>query len=344
MQPLGSLTRGAQLRRLRRVLPEVYASYGLIQPTARLLRYEDNAVYVIVSGDGRRTLRLSIRNGRTTDEQVSELRWMEALLRDSRVRVPCPVPTRFGAPVVDVDSPHLEVAATAVMFEWIPGKIPPRGQMPSLAAKLGTVTAALHDHAAGFAPPEGFTRPSWSPAAVFHHADSATDTLSGPNAAWLTGDSKTLDAVCDATLQAIGTDLDQGLIHADLYRENVIVTPDGGVALIDFDACGWGPFMLDIATMLSSARRAFVEQPAYHRFATSYLKAYREVRPLPGGMRNITAYLVMRDMIIVDFILASDNLTVATWGPARIDGILRRFRDHLDTGRYPGDDLPEGLS
>lgn len=129
MQPLGSLTRGAQLRRLRRVLPEVYASYGLIQPTARLLRYEDNAVYVIVSGDGRRTLRLSIRNGRTTDEQVSELRWIEALLRDSRVRVPCPVPTRFGAPVVDVDSPHLEVAATAVMFEWIPGKIPPRGQI-----------------------------------------------------------------------------------------------------------------------------------------------------------------------------------------------------------------------
>ena len=44
----------------------------------------------------------------------------------------------------------------------------------------------------------------------------------------------------------------------------------------------------------------------------------------------------MRDMVIINFVAASPNPTVAEWGPARVAGILDSMREFLDTGRYVG--------
>ncbi len=133
------------------------------------------------------------------------------------------------------------------------------------------------------------------------------------------------------------TGSDWGLIHADLHRENLIVTNGGTIAVIDFDDCGYGYYMLDIATVLSSVYRQVVDDPAaYRAFAGRYLDGYQQVRPLPQSFDRLDDFLIMRDMVIVNFVTHSKNPTVGAWGPGRVRGIVEQLRYYVDGELYGG--------
>ena len=67
-----------------------------------------------------------------------------------------------------------------------------------------------------------------------------------------------------------------GLIHADLHQENYLFHR-GRVRAIDFDDCGWGHFVYDLAVTLSELRG----RPDYDVVREGLLRGYRAVRPLP---------------------------------------------------------------
>ncbi|MFF3015467.1 phosphotransferase [Streptomyces sp. NPDC057939] len=78
---------------------------------------------------------------------------------------------------------------------------------------------------------------------------------------------------------------DHGLIHGDLRRQNMILTPEGTIAVIDFDDCGIGAYTLDIATVLSSIHHLCSNQPeVYADFTDRFVTAYKKIRPLPVSM------------------------------------------------------------
>ncbi|MFF2403444.1 phosphotransferase [Streptomyces goshikiensis] len=126
---------------------------------------------------------------------------------------------------------------------------------------------------------------------------------------------------------------DRGLIHGDLHRENMLLTPNGSIAVIDFDDCGLGAYTLDIATVLSSIHRLCRnDSEAYADFAYRFLTAYEKIRPLPESMDRFEDFLLLRDTFIVNFVTSSTNTEVATWGPRRPDAGTPRQR-HLP--RHP---------
>ena len=69
-----------------------------------------------------------------------------------------------------------------------------------------------------------------------------------------------------------------GLIHADLHQENYLFDR-GRVRAIDFDDCGWGHFVYDLAVTLSELRW----RPDYGARRAGLLRGYRAVRPLPAA-------------------------------------------------------------
>ena len=67
----------------------------------------------------------------------------------------------------------------------------------------------------------------------------------------------------------------RGLIHADLRPSNIMVC-DEGLAVIDFDDCGFGWYGYDFAAALT-----FMEHvPFAAEMAHEWLAGYAEVRPL----------------------------------------------------------------
>jgi len=88
-----------------------------------------------------------------------------------------------------------------------------------------------------------------------------------------------VESVMDMVEQArreLGTGPDvYGLIHADLHQENYLFHR-GHVRAIDFDDCGLGHFVYDLAATLSELRG----RPDYAVLRAGLLRGYRAVRPL----------------------------------------------------------------
>ncbi|MEU7340370.1 phosphotransferase [Streptomyces sp. NPDC007074] len=317
--------------------------YGLDGPAARveLQQYEDNAVWRITpaGGDSSFVARLSVRDGRPEPQQRSEMRWLESLAATRTVAVPEPVTTTTGNYVVPIDVPGHDEAATLALLHWLPGTAEPPYNQPGTAHEMGIATAHLHQHAATVALPD-FDRPAWNETTILHRGHA----LTSPNAHTQLGadGTATLRKIAELITPALqqGSSRDRGRIHGDLHRENMIALPGSGVGLIDFDDCGTGHYLLDIATVLSSIHRIAHKTPgAYEEFARAYLDGYTQVRPLPDDWaRLLEPYLLLRDAFILNFVTtaAPVNADVASWGPRRITGIVAHMQAYLEGHTYPG--------
>ena len=176
-------------------------------------------------------------------------------------------------------------------------------------------------------PPPGFVRPSWGWNRLFG-SSSALPTARLP--------VRDRAIVTDAGLR-VRNELDAlgtggavwGLTHADLHIGNLLIDR-GNVGVIDFDDCGWGYYLLDLATVLSSLHRVVPDPHSYAALRAAYLSGYAEVRPLSPTLDvQLPTFAVLRAMVIVNFILSSPNAQVQSWGPVRITGIIHDLERYL---------------
>lgn len=327
-RPFEALTHRGQAHRLRHLAVAALRNYPIHPARIGLLQYEDNAVYRIATGTGERfVLRIGAAEGHGMAEQRAEVLWLAALGRDTDLVVPAPVPTARGAALTVVEGAGVPVPRPCALFRWVPGRPLAGTVQPQVVARIGAVTAQLHQHAERFVPPPGFVRPSWGWDRLFG-ASSALGRASLP--------TRERDIVIATgarvreELDALGTGKQVwGLTHADLHRGNVLID-HGRVGVIDFDDCGWGYYLLDVATFLSSLRRVVGDTPTYAAWRTAYVAGYAGVRVLPARLdAHLRTFAVLRDMVIVNFVLGSTNAQVQHWGPARVAGIMHDLEGYL---------------
>jgi Ser/Thr protein kinase RdoA (MazF antagonist) len=319
------------------------AHYGLDGHTVglQIQQYEDNAVWrVSPPSGGPFVARLSVRDGRPPHHQCSEMRWLESLAASHTVNVPEPVTTTDGRHVIPVDVPGHNEPCTMALLHWVPGIPEPPYQDPGVPEMMGIAAAHLHHNATTVDIPD-FDRPHWDGESVLlkgHALNNATAHQMG------TPGTAALREVADRITPLLqeGDQIDRGRIHGDLHRENMILAPDGGsVGIIDFDDCGIGHFLLDLATVLGSIHRVARRRPgAYEAFARAYLAGYTSIRPLPAHFdRLLEPYLLLRDAVVLNFVTATvpvNEAVASSWGPGRIAGIVASMEAYLNGQSYPG--------
>ena len=250
------------------------------------IKVRENAVFRVDLADGGKVALRVHRHGYHSDASLaSEFAWMRAL-QLAGIEVPQVVASASGRDCEVVEIEALPGARQVDVFRWIPGRqlgsseAGLKGSAATIAAQyetIGAIMARVHNHAAHWSRPAGFTRHAWD-----------VEGLLGEQPLWgrfwelpaLSQAQRALllhtRALARAVLEDYGQGADRfGLIHADLCPENVLV--DGAaVRLIDFDDAGFGWHLFDIATSLY-----FITPDSQYPVARdALLRGYRRERPL----------------------------------------------------------------
>ncbi len=323
VRAFASLSRRGQLGRLRRVGQEALASYGLVGAKLTLLRYEHNTTFRVGAQGGPYVLRINRPRVHTPDAIRSEMAWLVALRRDTDLGVPEPVAARNGSLVVVVSNPGVPEPHACVVLRWLDGRFVDQRLAPVHLSQVGALEGRLQLHAASWTPPSGFLRPrvdtltnagkaaSLAPsAAVAGGGDHPTredgdrslqlveELVSAEAAAQL---ARALAVVWSTTRKLAEAPGAFDLIHGDLHYENVLFHR-GEAHAIDFDDCGWGFHLYDLAVTLSELGG----RPRYDRLRHALLEAYAQQRPLPEDYAtHLESLFVLRRLQLLMWILES---------------------------------------
>ena len=271
--------------------------FSLSDANHRLIAARENQVFRIDFGDDTFALRLH-RPGYRSDQQLwSELQWMDAAAKGG-LRVPAPIASTRGEVLHIVDGVQVD------LLSWISGC--PIGAATKgifvadrigLFESLGHLLAKLHEVSDAWSLPDGFERPSWDRNGLVGetpvwHRFWDNPTLTPQDRELLV----TFRQKADRELEGLNDQLDYGLIHADLVRENVLID-DGMLKFIDFDDGGFGYRLFDLATILISN---FYE-PDFPKLKKSLLEGYTSVRSL--DLQWLDLFMVLRSATYVGWII-----------------------------------------
>ena len=262
--------------------------------TTSLLAESENKVYLVEDENRTKNYVVRVNSGRlryhTTDQVKSEMMWLRALHNNTDINVPEVLPARDGSWVQDICVSGLDKPLHAVVYSFLDGDEPSEDDLITGFERLGEISAQMHSFSKRWVPPDDFRRPSWTADAIFN------DDLNWGR--WQNGVdvdgmvlalmSKTEDVV-RRRLEEIPTGIDHyGLIHADLRLANLLVDEES-TAIIDFDDCGFGWFLFDLATALSFLE----EREDVQYLIKSWLVGYSKVAQIPMGSDLIIPTLIM---------------------------------------------------
>ena len=252
-----------------------------------LLKLRENGIYrVLDQATAKKYVVRVHRAGYHSDTELqSEWQWMSSL-REYEVFTPVLRYSNKGRMFEIVGATGVPEPRQVDIVDWIEGE-----QLGSLEEglegaaheirerfeTLGSIMAKMHNHAEHWREPQGFTRHAWD-----------VDGLTGEQpfwgrfwelpalSAWQKDRMMKVRDKLRTELTALGTEPDKyGLIHADLMFENIL-TGEDGVRVIDFDDCGYGWYLFDLATSIF-----FLQGTEHFNLAKEALiTGYRKNRPL----------------------------------------------------------------
>jgi Ser/Thr protein kinase RdoA (MazF antagonist) len=349
MKPFEILTNAGQLNRLRRLAESAFKAYDIPAPHLTPLLHEDNTTFRVDHANGERYVLRIHRPLRTLEAVRSELTWLAALRRETEFVVPEPLPTRDGdlltvSSVEGVPEPRI-----CVLFRWVEGRFLDARLTPSHLERVGAFMAGLQLHGARFQPPNDFVR---------GRLDNLTDqarrlAARGASEAIARGqidhpDDETaavrlITEICSSedgarvatlirkvreTQRALGQGPETfGLIHGDLHQGNYLFHGDQ-VRAIDFDDCGYGYYLYDMAVTLSEVNWR-KDTPALRK---SFLAGYRRVRDFsPEHEQYLDTFIALRDLQLMTWkIEMRAHPAFRTGWASSVKEMLRDIKDFVE--------------
>ena len=171
MKPYLVLTRLGRIRRLRKVVVHALKEYDLQVDSIRFLTIETNTMFEVGTVDGRKyVMRIYSDEETTLRENQAEMFWLDALIRDTDLKVTEPVKRRDGKYISIVSVPGVPPERRCVLFKWIPGKPLEDSLTSEYYLKYGQILAKLHNHASYLNPlPSNINPKRWD--RVFFYPD-----------------------------------------------------------------------------------------------------------------------------------------------------------------------------
>ncbi|WP_407529707.1 phosphotransferase enzyme family protein [Methylobacterium oryzisoli] len=272
-----------------------------------------NRTYRLAAGDDLYYLRLYRPVGRSPAEIAFELRLLREVRPTSGIDVARPIRTVHGADCAQVAFGGVD--RVACLFQALEGR--PVTYDPDDVTLFGAALAKLHGALAGI--DGGEVRPL-NPEALCVRAAAALTGVAGSEAARRAIDRCRTELLGDPAPH----DLPSGNCHGDAWSANAVVQ-GGTVGFLDFDDCGYGPYLLDLGT--AAWHLVVREQPRAGALIAALLAGYETGRALSEAERQaLPCYVKLAEIRALLFLAEFCTLADGLWPRAldRATNLLER--------------------
>lgn len=316
-----ALSTEKQAKRLQALAAEALERYGISKEAEiNLIAHRENTVFKVEDPEtGKRYVIRVHRPGYQTEQTIrSEMQWMDAL-RETGIYTPTPLKAVDGTRVQTVSIEGVPDARHCSMLDWVDGRhLSAAGSSNAEDYRLvGQVNARFHRHSKTWKLPGGFYRQRWD-----------EEGMVGENPLWgrfweLTALSKDqLDLIYRARaavrkrLERFGKGPDRfGLIHADLMPDNILMH-QGNPYVIDFDDSGFGWYMYDLATLLTTN---IPDEQRVQTARDAWVDGYRSVESLADeDLAELPVFMMCRFLVVLGWVQTRRETAIARNGTGTI--------------------------
>jgi Ser/Thr protein kinase RdoA (MazF antagonist) len=319
LKPWAELPVSAQVKRVRGALATVLPKWGLGTARLRYVFHGENTTFRAFAGR-RSFLVRAHRAGYNTPEQTqSEMAWIEAVHRDTGLAAE-PFHTRDDELIARLDMAGVPVSHVTVL-NWLEGSVVGAQFSLETASEMGELIARLHLQAAAWRPPNWFSRPVYGFGQEFSDSNFAWRGLPAKFRRLVEEFRHDAGQAFDTLVKRRET----GLLHSDLHRRNMLRTGQG-LRVIDFDDCGYRPWVQDIAV----ACAFWYEQPS--RRLDALLEGYHRLRNLPSQhLDDLSLFVAARLAGVALWVVgrARENAQFRAREKAIVEDIFKRARTAL---------------
>lgn len=245
--------------------------YGFDEGTScRIFRTGINHTYMVAVRENKYVFRVYSYQWRTEIEIAEELRLLD-LLHEKGVSVSHPISDKNQTYIQQIQAP--EGLRYGVLFSFAEGgKI--RNLDEDYCRAIGTVMAEMHEGTLNLRMERvDYTIQQLAQLPYSYAQKYFSDSLEEMKFVKNAGRYLT-----DLFAQADSSQLRKGVVHLDLWYDNMNITDDSTITLFDFDFCGNGWLMLDVAYF---AVQLFNTEPDKERYEVKMAAFY-------GGYESIT--------------------------------------------------------
>jgi len=298
---------------------QILSSYQLDVTSVVSINYEYNATLKVETADGQLfALRINTNSPRTPENLRAEIAFVRLLAEDGRVKVPHPIENREGNFYTSILHEASGRMFHCVLYSWILGEeLEEEPQNEQQLFALGAAMATMHLAVEGFDLPEGsslpiFDDPLWWTEDFLLSEKSvldaeAKDLISQALAAIKSGVAK---------FYANGT---PRVIHADMHGGNALWY-DGSLSVIDFDDCGIGFPLQDLATALY-----YLDTPEQD---AAFRQGYESIAPVPQcSEKEMSMLFLQRRIVLLNYLYETSNLEHRSMIPEYQEETLRRIKN-----------------
>ncbi len=243
--------------------------YGLPQNyECRLFRTGMNHTYFLSDNKTTYVLRVYSYHWRSKSEISEELNLLN-LLNAHHLGVSFPIPDKHGELIQEIDAP--EGLRYATLFSFAKGeKI--RFLDEETCFSIGVLMAKIHDLTAN----KTIDRISYDKASLItqpyeHLKTCFSETL--PEMKFIKGLGELFQYTDFENTQ-------KGIVHLDIWYDNMAVTDDKVITVFDFDFCGNGIQVLDVGYFCKQLFHIETDKKTYEQKKKQFLKGYQSIRLL----------------------------------------------------------------
>jgi Ser/Thr protein kinase RdoA (MazF antagonist) len=240
--------------------------------TCQLYRTGMNHTYFIADNDTKYVLRVYCYNWRTKSQILEEIKLLQ-LLKENQLSISFPIANNKGDFIQDINAP--EGMRHAVLFSFAEG-----GKMRFMNAEtcysIGVLMANIHKVTAN----KSIDRIIYNTETLLQLPYEYATRYFPESNTEMQFIKKQSEKISQNFEKIDHSKVQKGIVHLDIWYDNMSVTDQNEITLFDFDFCGNGMLISDVAYFCKQLFHIEIDKAEYELKKDQFLSGYQSIRTL----------------------------------------------------------------